>query len=330
MLRGVTLVELLVVVAILSLLVAATIPVMQPALKKMQIREGARLTNVFITGAQTRALERGRPVAIYLERLPAQRNACTQVFLAESPPPYAGDTVDARAIINNNQAALTWAGSITADTAANAGVLVTPGDFIKFDFKGHTYLITDLTQDTNNSSIWYVTFDVNTRPGPANTPPEVPTNEQPTGYDLNEFRGLPYQIFRKPQRASAQPLEMPADVCIDMRASGIGDGTDPNIGQFPDEATPVMITFTPSGSVGHIYTSSGPWLPNASVHLMIGRNNQLFADVAADKSNINDPANLWVSIGHQTGALTTADNKSATDIATARTFAIQKFNKGGS
>lgn len=93
---GLTLLELLIVIVILTTLVAAAIPLMSPASDARRIREASRGLNTYISSAQAKAVRTGRPVGIYLKRLsvdtgsPADRPVCVEVYQVEQPPPFAG------------------------------------------------------------------------------------------------------------------------------------------------------------------------------------------------------------------------------------------------
>ncbi|HEV3339701.1 MAG TPA: prepilin-type N-terminal cleavage/methylation domain-containing protein, partial [Pirellulales bacterium] len=65
--RGVTLIELLVVIMIMLMISVITIPVVAPALSNRQIRESARMVDVFLNGARNRAAQTGRPVGVVFE-----------------------------------------------------------------------------------------------------------------------------------------------------------------------------------------------------------------------------------------------------------------------
>ncbi|MBS0208429.1 MAG: hypothetical protein JSS27_05690 [Planctomycetes bacterium] len=87
---GVTLVELLVVVAIvlsISLVVLKTLP---PALESRNVREAARLVNVFLNTGRARAAESNRPSGVWLDRMPGLPEACVSMFYAQVPEVYSG------------------------------------------------------------------------------------------------------------------------------------------------------------------------------------------------------------------------------------------------
>ena len=64
---GMTLIELLIVIVILTTLVAAAIPILSPSSNDRRIREASRAVNTYITAAQTKAMELRRPVGVALK-----------------------------------------------------------------------------------------------------------------------------------------------------------------------------------------------------------------------------------------------------------------------
>jgi len=307
--RGITLVELLVVLAIMSILVTAALAMMRPLMRDVQVREAARMVNTFIAGAQARAVELDRPVGVYIERLQGEPRASLQLFMAEMPPPYAGDAVEARAEVNGATATATFPDGLSASLP----FLCNENDFIKFDYKGHMYRITALSENS-------VQFEIrDDRPAPPNSI-------------------VPYQVFRKPVKSSFAPIDLPTGMAIDITASGIGlDGQfpamvpDPDPEPDPDADTaeapppppPIIITFTPGGQVGYVYDGNSPSRPTASIHLLVGRIDKVGGENTADLSN------RWVSIGIQSGLVTTAENAGNAEGSNPRKHALEKQTTGG-
>jgi prepilin-type N-terminal cleavage/methylation domain-containing protein len=89
--RGVTLVELLIVVSIMIILAAIALPAMQTGMESRRTREAALAFHVYLGSAQVRAIETGRPVGVLLERSEIDPRASILVRQVEIPPPYAGD-----------------------------------------------------------------------------------------------------------------------------------------------------------------------------------------------------------------------------------------------
>jgi len=81
--RGVTLVELLVVVMILLTLTAIALPALSPSITDRKIREASRGVSTFLSVARARAIRLGRPVGVQLRRLPdPDPNDATKISLA--------------------------------------------------------------------------------------------------------------------------------------------------------------------------------------------------------------------------------------------------------
>jgi hypothetical protein len=308
-----TLIELLVVVSIAVMLLAIAIPVMRPALKDRKLREASRQINTFIVNAKARAAESGRPHGIWIVRNNDNTDlvdSSYQIFIAEVPPPFAGETLNARCVLTGAGTARFEQVQIIIQTDP---LFVRQGDLIQFDYKGPKYPIraTDGTQ---------LTFDL---PAPSLGVSFPPATGQP----------VPFQIYRQPVRSSIAPLELPAGTCIDLQWSGIGyDGHEMYRGS--PGAPDIKITFTPTGAVDRVYGFTTQ-LPG-TIHLLVGRVDQV-SNLQTDttKQNLVDPTASWVSIGHLTGSVTTAENYydpadgTAANVRKARTIAQQKQTMGG-
>ncbi len=322
--RGLTLVELLVVVAILVTLMAVTVPMMRPALEGRERREAARQIDAFLGAAQARAMARGRPVGVMFHRQPSLPQASFQMSIAEVPAPYAGDTARSRAVITKvdgtGQGA--WIGYVNLTESWNAQMLVSRGDLIQFGYRGSLYEIaSDLVANATGTTLSF-------RPRPSDTtavPPAVP----------NPNTLLTFQITRKPARTPAAPLELPAPAVVDLALSGIGPNgigepvfVNPGVNE-KEENRAVTIMFSPSGRVDRVLLRGAAEVPLGAIHLLVGRTDQL------GLANLTDAKSLWVSIGHRTGRITTAPNQGGPAItgpekvALARQLALRAQGMGG-
>jgi type II secretory pathway pseudopilin PulG len=90
-----TIMELLIVMAILIAVTAAAIPVLAPAVQGRKSREASRLVTSFIAQARTKAIELGRPVGVMFERMESNRLACNRLSMVEVPPLFSGETTQA-------------------------------------------------------------------------------------------------------------------------------------------------------------------------------------------------------------------------------------------
>ncbi|MEO0530870.1 MAG: prepilin-type N-terminal cleavage/methylation domain-containing protein, partial [Planctomycetota bacterium] len=94
--RGLTLVELLVVIVLVSTLVSTAIPIISPGGEGRKLREASRNINAYFQGAQARAIETGRPFGVAMRRLSEETGrgddnaVVTRLEYVEVPAPYSG------------------------------------------------------------------------------------------------------------------------------------------------------------------------------------------------------------------------------------------------
>ena len=98
-----TLVELLIVLAIMVLLAAVALPTVKDLLANQQIAKTARNLSAYMDKARSRAIAEGKFVGIRLERLnafnPVSRAQSIRIRELTSVPPYTGDASNAFAVL---------------------------------------------------------------------------------------------------------------------------------------------------------------------------------------------------------------------------------------
>ncbi len=301
--RGLTLVELLMVIVVITILMAVAIPLVRPAFQDRYMREAARQVDSYLYGAATRALEIGRPVGVWIERLNSTElgsRSAVRLYIADTPPAFTGTVLGARVSVLPT-------GVLQFKEVSDEAILRTitaPGErfTIKFDYQGHDY--PGLCTPAHSFEI--------------EIPLGVPPGAEAAG------PGVPYEITLSPTRSAVAPLQLPADSVIDLSLSGMGPGGREfdSGGVPPFNTAPVVIMFAPSGRVDHVYLGGQPIRPFAPIHLLIGRRgrvvNPLTTDVSdPQRANLADPTCLWVTISERTGAIVTADNRDTSYIAPA-------------
>ncbi|HUE74029.1 MAG TPA: prepilin-type N-terminal cleavage/methylation domain-containing protein [Pirellulaceae bacterium] len=297
-----TLVELMVVVVIAIILMAVTLPSVKYSLEEGKLREGARQFNAYFAVAKARATTTGRPAGVWLEleqigdpnaALGSQLYQCSQLYLAEVPATYGGDTLDARCIVTGT--AVPYALNFQNNCAASLQNLVTvDGEmfFIRFDYKGHYF------RAQRNNANSYSIIDTARVPPTANT------------------AGYAFQIFRQPARIG-QPLELPQGIVIDPNYSG----ASPTGFQFEAAKRQILVMFSPAGGVASVaYTeqysgnNNTVEIPGTSkIHFLVGKTEKMFRpwDTTASTlmdHNISDGTNLWVTINRRNGSVGTVEN----------------------
>lgn len=302
--RGITLLELLVVMLILLMVTAAAIPIIAPAMQNRQMREATRLVTSFMGAAKARAVQTGRPVGVVIERENGQAFAF-RMAQVEVPPPYSGDVINSRATIAGftpGALSLGRANAITPfqqwftatiDPAELNHRMVKVGDTIQLGSQGYIYTVLgpdepvganppDGVCDNSTLEICYLSptaFAGKVQFPWLNAAP-LPTPQPAT-----------YQIFRQPVRTSSPPLQLPEGIVFDLSVSGARLArfnsqpySDP-VGTLPVPAPVVLfdpqIIFSPSGRLELVSDSTGKLTRSTDqAFLLLGRRELMF-DVAS-------------------------------------------------
>jgi len=314
--RGVTLIEMLVVVAILMLLLGVALPSMQGSMDQRRNREAARAVNVYFSSARSVAMQTGRPCGVAIHRMDNERGCSMLLEQVEVPPPYAGESIDTRAqlMCSNIQGGVATVQAVLSGGGINPD-LVHEGDRVRFNYQGPLYTISG---QPGANSMTLVTDIRNGQMLPWPTVADVPSEP------------VPFEIYRRPTKSFADPLELPAGAVIDLEASGTADHS---IGAGNGE--PVYILFSPNGSVdrayhdGHLHSATRP------IFLLIGKREKVPA--VAGEENYRDLTSLWVTLNPRTGLVTTSNvgteptNTTGIpgSVAESRYYAINAESAGG-
>lgn len=97
--RGITLTELLVVVTIMVILLAISVPMFNAGNARRQVREAARGVNLYLGGARIKAKELGVPIGVLIERSKIEPQAGIVLRRIEMPELYTGETTQDRMLI---------------------------------------------------------------------------------------------------------------------------------------------------------------------------------------------------------------------------------------
>lgn len=334
-----TLVELLVVITILVILVALALPLMRPSLESREIREAARQVNSFVASAQIRARTLGRPVGVMFHRQGGQDDkwASFRMSLAQVPPPYSGDAFVSRAVTGFDDVRKLYLVRLTRCVLAGSTPgFLNVGDRIKFDYRGHLFDIQRWGFDGQ-----FVNLELLPRLDNVG-PPLSPQNvfDDPLSFEnpsAGVYAGMPFQVFRRPQKTPGIPLELAPPAIVDLWWSGTGSSgfreflpLPDNMLERPNQDDPVIITFSPSGRIDRIYHGIFSLPVMAPIHLLIGRaDNQLEGPI----TNLRDANNMWVTIGNAGTVLTSPNNGqpnlSGQDVLIAREYTRRSQGAGG-
>ncbi len=319
--RGVTLLELLIVITILALVTAATIPLMLSGVDARRTRETARLVSSYFSSARSRAIETGRSAGVMIVRSNSglvPGGTSINLVTVECPTLYSGDTLLSTATVATN-------GQVSFNSVDNIAANVHVGDIIRFGYQGRTYLLTGSgSQSTGQAlpggSSPYSMLSATDNTGVLALPiPAGSMNAQ-----------VPFQVTRQPVKSAVPPLQLPEGVVIDMLASGFGlpgvglpiVGGSPIAGYFVADSNPVVLVFSPTGSLEEVFFyGSLQGHPASTFCFLIGTPDQVATTTNTD-ANLLDGNSIWVAVTPR-GRVITAENAintAATTNAGSRAF----------
>ncbi len=352
--RAFTLVELLIVMAVMVVLAAATLPSLKTLLSGQKITQATRVVQAHIEAAKGRAIATGSFVAVIFERQSNQPHTVTRLSVGQVFPPYQGDVMGATGTLANlkgwNPATKRFDTTIP-DTfndqltvSAINGQLVTtgtfgPGDFIQIGDRETLFLI-----ESVNTATGAISF--------LNPPYHVINKGLPTEahYATQEGVLMPaagssvgFRIYRKPTKSYAPSSVLPRGTCVDLSVSGIGTSGVQFDSTAPDS---VMVVFDERGTVAFVMANIGgsiQLLPAGGlIHFMVGRTEQVLpgarqsmkidSDPASVNANLNDTENVWVSINPYSGAVYSSAVQAGSETGTLaqRLVAARSFATGAS
>ena len=335
--RGVTLVELLVVVTILSIIFAVLIPRLRAVNEDRNIREAARVVASAFSKASSRAINDGSAGLLilpnrnfqqatfdnFVPNQPGPYFAGTRIFQMRRLSPYIGDS--AGALASAAGAAVVIDRPFEHDPAEDRRI-IQANDEISFNGSSFRYRITGVTESPTDLSLTIATSD-NSQAVSA-PPPNLGTT------------GVPFVIHRQPRRLESSRVELPDGYIIDLRYSGPllpnddTSSTDEEAGTFLNQnqsdtflagADPVgvVLHFDATGGVERMFfvdtnnvapigteaikliqpTGALNWLVTEFDPNAFGANGNY---ASAQNDPIFAPNNKWVTVDHVTGSVNVA------------------------
>lgn len=288
--HGFTLLELVVVVAILAIVGVVIIPSLRTLNEDRKVRDTARVVGSVFAAARTRAAVDGQagveitsiPNASGSYNLP---NMGLVLYQLRSIPAYGGDVLGASCQYNGT-------GSLTFLGADLVTAGVRPNDFIEVNNSGVRLPITAVTA---------------TQADVTNTLPNPPV---PTGVNL------PFKIYRQPVRIESSAVRLPNNLFINLCYSGYSvAGAEMNLINpavvdplNPAYNVPAVVWFGSDGSITRVFDRNSVSMvtANSPVNLLMCSANRESADLTNLESTdfIRDDNSMWITIDNRTGGVT--------------------------
>ncbi len=312
--NGLTLVELMIVMAIIVLLASLTLPSVKNLLKDQRISQAARIVQGFAEAAKSKSIASGRRVALVLERARSDaagglgsdaliaNDTCIRLSLAEVFPPYEGDWSGSTArvfdtsgdgFVDSIEIPVSQAASLTG-----ANPLVSAGDLVELADRNQGFIVTAApTVQMSSGGLGINVVQISLANPPMNNGRQSHEPIWPLTPELAAGAEVTFRIYRKPSKMLAGSVVLPRGTCIDLSISGVGPSgrdfstraitpgavTTPTAGDFG----PIYVVFSPRGSVEIAYyqgrTMSGVnqisniqrVFPRGIFHFLVGRNDQV-------------------------------------------------------
>ncbi len=325
---GLTMIELMIVIAILVAVTAVAIPVIRMVNRDRKIREGAREVNGMLAQARDNALITGRSGIEFVRNIRyVDANgvyfASTSMYLLKFLPPYSGDSVNSIVQSITHVNANTF--NVVVPAPASPTVVINVGDELQLDHRGPRYTITLPPVFIPGGMLIQCQIPVDPISGATQHP--LPPAFNPASAQQR----MAFKIFRRPIRNESTRVELPAGLYIDLRLSGHIDSADAdsaagtattfslagvtgptNVQQFS-----VIAMFDGTGSIDRIYpnglTATGLSTGTTGIFPYYIPAEPLYMLVVSDPTgerpvvdNLANTDNLWLKTDNKTGQTSTS------------------------
>ena len=276
-----TLVELLVVVAILGLLSVVVLPNLSNPGDARKAREAARAVSGFIANVQSRSIGTRGGAGLWIEPLqnPIPDSAGTQhvvaidLFAAQIPEPYAGEALNSTVTVvpNGSSAALSFQNGFILPPALQSSLNMA----IRF---ANTPALFRLNSTSGN---WNATMDASRNQTPSSTP-----------WPIADVNGVGYEVFLPATKDPAVSLTLGNGMAIDLTWTALG-----SLGP-PTNQDPSQLLYDPSGRPVSVVRSLGQSEPIVDpVCLLVAP-----LEMIQDGTCFTKPGAYWVAIDPRGGA----------------------------
>jgi prepilin-type N-terminal cleavage/methylation domain-containing protein len=323
--KGMTLVELLVVVAIIGVLLAVSVPILRPMLESRKTSNAAQVLAGAFNHARTKAIREQNSYGIRL--IPYDEKtaptACVQLYLQKgvlidvmNPPDIQvkveqGVIVPYRLETDEDDGTKTWQ-QVDWTEIEDVRKDFEEGERIQFSRLGRSFAY------SKDKNVLY----------PDKTPMKNLTLPEYMGYRITKPLETGITLGWRP------PTVMPRGTIVDLAFSGgEGEKKEIPIAFSSGDEVEVIVMFSPAGDVDQLYVNGeSPEEVNEMLYFCVGdwdRQVNAKGKTLADDGNrnIETPSTYWVTLHPKTGEVRIAENfpSDDDDISKARKFAREHF-----
>ncbi len=238
-----TLVELLVVIAVISVLAAIALPTVKNTLREQKVTRAASTVQAFIEEARARAILSGGG-GLIIDRLGSgnlfERSQAMRLRLADIPPAYNGDSAGSKSVFGYYVDAgpppqlyyTLWFDPLAAqikrsqtDIASSIQpTLINPGDIVLLGNAGLQFRVLDFLAGSiaRRDAAGISSTVITDAEAPSWVMMRVLTVEGNADYRRLRNQSFTYEIQRQPRPAISAPVTMPEGTVIDLTSSGMG------------------------------------------------------------------------------------------------------------
>ena len=313
--RGMTLVELMVVVLILGLLAVTVLPNLANSADSRKIREAARAVSSFVAASQSQAISGRsgggiridvRVLGDDMDRTKVQHYAALDVGMVMIPQPYCGDDPGSVVTVvpdslDSSKAALTFSGGISDSPLTDAENKLLRYLRIRFGGSRIEFMF-EPTLGTATGTVY-----MQDGSGPSNLPnlnQTIDNTSWPPSSPLPPQGAVSYEITAGPLRNGNASLTLGDGVAIDMTYSYIGTNPIFVLNSSVDIDSAVHVLFDSAG-VPTSWISDGLKKPfSETLFLLINS-----VEAIQNNTSLTEPGGYWVAIDPRGGVPKVAEVK---------------------
>ena len=244
--RGVTLVELLVVITILGLLAVTVLPNIGGTIDSRRSREASRGLSMFISRAQSRALGAKDPKGFQIQPLVGDAVLAIDFYVADVPTAYAGELTSSKARLSGGgfvEKNVFFTDPGTNTRVRRNGGFCYEGDSIQFGGTGPYFKFVPGVPNGISPAVRMWTEN----------------NQNPFNTSLpDEGTNFSFRIRRQPKPASTGVYQMSTRAAVDLRWSSLGGTLFSDFIELNDaQPAPITILFDAAGRPSQCVHSNG-------------------------------------------------------------------------